>query len=148
MNRNKYRPISNTFLIHSLMKKMHCRCIFFIVRQAITQRFLQIYQWVLLSGGISNYNKNRKEWKAVNAMKILYFTATGNSLYAARQIGGEQLSIPQLIKEGNYEVKDDAVGIVCPVYCGNIPKMVRRFLAKATIIVRRMRSICRMRRVA
>ena len=66
-------------------------------------------------------------------MKILYFTATGNSLYAARQIGGEQLSIPQLIKEGNYEVKDDAVGIVCPVYCGNIPKMVRRFLAKATI---------------
>ncbi len=75
-------------------------------------------------------------------MKILYFTATGNSLYAARQIGGEQLSIPQIIKEGNYEVKDDAVGIVFPVYCGNIPKMVRRFLAKATIRTDYLFFIC------
>lgn len=48
-------------------------------------------------------------------MKILYFTATGNSLYVARQIGGELLSIPQLIREESCEVRDTAVGIVCPV---------------------------------
>lgn len=31
------------------------------------------------------------------------------------------------------EIKDTAVGIVCPVYCGNMPKIVRRFLKKAGI---------------
>ena len=34
-------------------------------------------------------------------MKICYFTATGNCLYVAKQIGGELLSIPQLIIEAN-----------------------------------------------
>lgn len=75
-------------------------------------------------------------------MKILYFTATGNSLYAARQIGGELLSIPQMIKDENYEIKDTAVGIVCPVYCGNIPKIVRRFLEKAAIKTDYLFFIC------
>ncbi len=28
-------------------------------------------------------------------MKILYFTATGNCLHVAKQLGGELLSIPQ-----------------------------------------------------
>ena len=35
-------------------------------------------------------------------MKICYFTATGNSLYVAKKIGGdggELLSIPQLMKK-------------------------------------------------
>lgn len=75
-------------------------------------------------------------------MKILYFTATGNSLYAARCLGGELLSIPQLVRNEIYEVQDDAVGIVCPVYCGNIPKMVRRFLAKAVIKAEYLFFVC------
>lgn len=33
-------------------------------------------------------------------MKILYFTATGNSLYVAKRHGGECYSIPKLMKEG------------------------------------------------
>ena len=33
-------------------------------------------------------------------MKTCYFTATGNCLYVARMIGGELLSIPQLMKAG------------------------------------------------
>ena len=37
-------------------------------------------------------------------MKTLYFTATGNSLYIAKSIGGELLSIPKMIKEGRYEI--------------------------------------------
>lgn len=66
-------------------------------------------------------------------MKVLYFSATGNSLYVAKKIGGDLLSIPQLYKNGMFAIEDDAVGVVCPVYCGEMPKMVRVFLEKATI---------------
>lgn len=69
-------------------------------------------------------------------MKICYFTATGNSLYVARRIGGNTatlLSIPELMKSGRLNIADNAVGIVCPVYSGDMPKMVRRFLEQAAI---------------
>lgn len=66
-------------------------------------------------------------------MTICYFTATGNSLYVARRIGGDLLSIPELMKNNQLSISDDAVGIVCPVYAGQMPKMVHRFLEKATI---------------
>jgi ferredoxin len=66
-------------------------------------------------------------------MKTLYFTSTGNSLYAAKAIGGTPLSIPQLQKTGQYEVADDAVGIVVPVHSFNVPGLVRRYLSAVTI---------------
>lgn len=47
-------------------------------------------------------------------MKICYFTATGNCLYVAKRIGGELLSIPQLMRQEKIEITDDAVGVVCP----------------------------------
>lgn len=65
-------------------------------------------------------------------MKILYFTATGNSLYVARNIGGELLSIPQMIKEERYHFVDDKIGIVMPIYGFDMPKIIKRFLEKAT----------------
>ena len=43
-------------------------------------------------------------------MKTCYFTASGNSLYVARTIGGELLSIPQLMKREDIILEDDAVG--------------------------------------
>lgn len=52
-------------------------------------------------------------------MKICYFTATGNCLYVAKRIGREPLSIPQLMRQENIEITDDAVGVVCPVYAGD-----------------------------
>ena len=66
-------------------------------------------------------------------MKVCYFTATGNCLYVAERIGGELLSIPQLMKQNMVEITDDAVGVVCPVYAGEMPMMVREFLSKARI---------------
>ena len=39
---------------------------------------------------------------------IFYFTGTGNSLYIARQLAGENaelLSIPQMVKRGKYELR-------------------------------------------
>ena len=65
-------------------------------------------------------------------MKILYFTSTGNNLYIAKNLGGELLSIPQLIKENIYDLSDDAIGIIFPVFYANAPKIVRDFIEKAS----------------
>lgn len=64
-------------------------------------------------------------------MKILYFTATGNSLYVAKALGGEALSIPQMIKEDRYEFTDDKIGIVFPLYSWSMPPYVVEFIQKA-----------------
>jgi ferredoxin len=66
-------------------------------------------------------------------MRVLFYTGTGNSLYAAKRIGGEAVSIPYLIKYGKFEVKDDAVGIVFPCYGLGVPNTVKSFLEKAVI---------------
>ena len=66
-------------------------------------------------------------------MKILYFSSTGNCLYVAKQIGGELLSIPECIDEGRYEIKDDKVGVVFPVYGLCIPPFIEEYLEKCEI---------------
>jgi ferredoxin len=66
-------------------------------------------------------------------MKILYFTSTGNCLYTAKRIGGDLLSIPQLQKDGIYEINDDIIGIVSPIYGFDVPRPVRSYLNKAKI---------------
>lgn len=67
---------------------------------------------------------------------ILYFTATGNSLYVARQLAGEDtelLSIPQMVKQGKYEFQADEIGIVYPIFGQMPPNQVRKFLSKARL---------------
>lgn len=64
-------------------------------------------------------------------MTICYFSATGNSLYVARRIGGELLSIPQLMRQDEITIEDEAIGVVCPCYNVEMPMMVRDFMRKA-----------------
>lgn len=64
-------------------------------------------------------------------MTILYFTATGNSLYVAKSLGGEILSIPQMIKQGKYDFEDDKIGIVFPLYSWSVNSFVEKFIRKA-----------------
>ena len=66
-----------------------------------------------------------------NRITIFYFTATGNSLAVAKRIGGTLVSIPQVIDSDGLHCKDDAIGIVFPVYYFAIPRMVNKFLGKA-----------------
>lgn len=71
-----------------------------------------------------------------NKRIIFYFTGTGNCLYIARQLAGENtelLSIPQLIKRGKYEFEADEIGIVYPIYGHMPPNMVREFIRKAKL---------------
>lgn len=67
---------------------------------------------------------------------ILYFTATGNCLYAARQLADESttlLSIPQLVREKRYSLEADEIGLVYPIYGHMPPTMVRDFIRKARL---------------
>lgn len=57
---------------------------------------------------------------------VFYFTATGNSLYVAKCLDGEAKSIAQI--KGRNTFEDDSIGIVCPIYCGEIPKAVLEFI--------------------
>lgn len=75
-------------------------------------------------------------------MKILYFTSTGNNLYISKKLGGELFSIPQLMKNNDLDIEDDAVGIVFPVYFATSPKMLRNFLEKVNITCNYLFLIC------
>ena len=67
-------------------------------------------------------------------MKIFYFTTTGNSLAVARAIGGELFSLVGVLSSGVGEWCDDeAIGVVCPVYFGALPRPVREFLDMAVL---------------
>ncbi len=64
-------------------------------------------------------------------MTILYFTATGNSLYIAKAFGGENISIPAMIKSETFEFTDDKIGIVFPIYSNKVLPYIEEFLMKA-----------------
>jgi ferredoxin len=64
---------------------------------------------------------------------IYYFTGTGNTLAAARQLAAELgdtklIPLRQAIHYGAVAPKADAVGIAFPVYFMNMPEIVRRFV--------------------
>lgn len=62
---------------------------------------------------------------------LFYFTGTGNSLYVAKQLDEEIISIPQVIHQEDLNFKADKIGIVAPVYGHEVPSMVKDFLRKA-----------------
>ncbi|MBP2132452.1 formate hydrogenlyase subunit 6/NADH:ubiquinone oxidoreductase subunit I [Methanomicrobium sp. W14] len=68
---------------------------------------------------------------------LYYFTGTGNSLWAARELSKnmddcEIISIANIMKNSPESIKPDAtrVGIVCPVYAGGFPEIVAGFAEK------------------
>ena len=63
---------------------------------------------------------------------VFYFTATGNSLYIAKQLESEPVSIPQVINNPDLTFEADKIGIVCPVYGHEMPKIVKEFIRKVT----------------
>ena len=63
---------------------------------------------------------------------VFYFTGTGNSLYVARALDTEIISIPQIRKQERLEFTAEQIGIVCPIYGHEMPLMVKEFLKKAT----------------
>ncbi len=62
---------------------------------------------------------------------LFYFTGTGNSLYAAKQIEKDPLSIPQVMRGTELDFSAEQIGIVAPIYGHEVPPMVKEFLRKA-----------------
>ena len=69
--------------------------------------------------------------------EVYYFSGTGNSFAAAREIaiglGGDLLSIPAAVRKQRVELKADCVGIVFPAYLAQmhgIPLIVERFVGR------------------
>lgn len=70
-------------------------------------------------------------------MKIFFFSATGNSLVAARDIAGqlnaEIISIPKIMNMDKIHIDSERVGIVFPAYLSpvyGLPLIVDRFIRK------------------
>lgn len=64
---------------------------------------------------------------------IFYFTATGNSLYAARMLNdGEPISIAQAVHNEDKKYRAERIGVVCPVYGHEMPQLVKEFLSSGT----------------
>lgn len=59
---------------------------------------------------------------------VFYFTATGNSLYVAKQLDEERLSIPLEMNKENRHYKAERIGIVCPLFEFEIPSLVKDFI--------------------
>lgn len=62
---------------------------------------------------------------------VFYFTATGNSLYVAKKLDENPISIPQMLRHNNLDFTDESIGIVFPIYAGRPPKIIVDFLRKA-----------------
>ena len=63
---------------------------------------------------------------------VFYFTATGNCLYAAKHFSDSPLSIPQIMRGTQRQFSDETIGIVCPVYAGEPPKLVKQLLRESS----------------
>lgn len=63
---------------------------------------------------------------------VFYFTATGNSLYVAKQLEQESVSIAQAIHDEHMTYEAEQIGIVCPIFGHEVPALVREFLERAT----------------
>lgn len=67
---------------------------------------------------------------------IFYLSATGNSLYVAKELAAATddriVSIPQAIHDENPVYRAEAIGIVAPVYSHDFPPLVKKFIRRAT----------------
>lgn len=64
---------------------------------------------------------------------LFYFTATGNSLYVAKQLEDNGISIAQAVHDKEKKYSADKIGVVCPVFGHEVPELVREFLQEAEL---------------
>ena len=62
---------------------------------------------------------------------VFYFTATGNSLYVAKQLEKDPVSIAQAVHDRESVYEAEKIGIVSPVFGHEVPALVREFLERS-----------------
>lgn len=67
-------------------------------------------------------------------VRIYYFSGTGNSLYVAKdvaaQTGGILFPVASAADHNTIKIDSEVLGIVFPVYYGELPVIIKRFAAK------------------
>ncbi len=66
---------------------------------------------------------------------IFFFSATGNSLYIAKELSGAEGTLKSIAQEIHNEhpvYEAEEIGIVCPIYCFIPPTIVQEFFARST----------------
>lgn len=66
---------------------------------------------------------------------IFFFSATGNSLYIAKELGGDRAdlrSISQEVHNANPVYEAEEIGFVCPIHCFIPPAIVQDFIARSS----------------
>ena len=63
---------------------------------------------------------------------LFYFTATGNSLYVAKQLNDARVSIARAVHDAEKTYRADKIGIVCPIFGHEVPSLVKEFLLAST----------------
>ena len=64
---------------------------------------------------------------------VFYFTGSGNSLYVAKHLSAQPLSIPQVLQGDQFEFEADEIGFVFPDYQGRAPSIVQEFAQKVKL---------------
>lgn len=65
---------------------------------------------------------------------VIYFSGTGNSYHIAKQIAKHQNA--QLVSITDFDgksINDDKIGLVFPIYCGEMPRIVVEFLDRVIV---------------
>ena len=73
----------------------------------------------------------------MNASTVFWFSGTGNSLYAAKElsaaVGANLARITSAVPSGVFGGDGSKIGFVFPSYYGNLPRAVREFVGKLDI---------------
>ena len=110
-------------------------------REAIKTMGLTLAAAVMAGVAPSTYAAILKDREKPKRRLVFYFTATGNSLFVARQLSDAPLSIPQELKKSDLTYEADEIGFVFPDYAASAPMIVREFLEKARFSAKYMFAV-------
>jgi len=110
-------------------------------RTAIKTIGLSVAALALAAAAPATYKAITEDRKKKKSRLVFYFTATGNSLFIAKQLSDAPLSIPQELKKTELHYEADEIGFVFPDYAASAPMIVRRFLEQASFKAEYMFSV-------
>lgn len=62
---------------------------------------------------------------------VFYFTATGNSLYVAKELDTHPVSIAHAFHSRDKLYRADSIGVICPIFGHEMPELVKEFLKES-----------------
>jgi len=71
---------------------------------------------------------------------IYYFSGTGNSLAVAKDLAGQLqdetalLPVARFLNNGEIRIESNILGLVFPVYCHDLPEIVKEFIKNTTFV--------------